>query len=377
MSSARLDVWARAQIVAFHKAGCSTDTIVKKVRKKDGKRPKIRSVRKTIAKHKAMPSWRGEDSSAGGRPRALTEKEHKELTRLVFRERGQHKVTVAYCKKRLPFLRRVNNSTVERALHRAGLTWLRRCEKRFVPPAWKVVRLRYCRWLVLMAQAFLNNFAYTDGTSFYLARCDSEQEDKNRRRLGPFVWRMSNRKDGLWDDNVGPSLYAKAQGYPVKIWGFFANGRLEYWALPEAENGRKAHMTIERYADLVEAKFSQWRQACFGDNRSVHLVQDGERCLWADDSLAALAAARCHPVTKHPKYSPDFNAIENVWHRVRQRLDETAPATLETRPEFLVRLRRTVTWLNTNCREELVHLARNQKERATAVQKLKGARCKF
>ena len=79
----------------------------------------------------------------------------------------------------------------------------------------------------------------------------------------------------------------------------------------------------------------------------------------------------------HPKYSPDFNAIENVWSLIRQRLDKTAPATLEARPEFLARLRRTVTWLNTHCKDNLLHLATNQKERATAVQDLKGARCKW
>ena len=36
-------------------------------------------------------------------------------------------------------------------------------------------------------------------------------------------------QDGLFDENVGPSLYAKAQGMPVKIWGFLGNGRLEYY----------------------------------------------------------------------------------------------------------------------------------------------------
>ena len=69
--------------------------------------------------------------------------------------------------------------------------------------------------------AKLKRFAYTDGTVFYLARSEAELEDKTRLCLGPYVWRMANGKDGLWDANVGPSLYAKAQGKPVKIWGFF------------------------------------------------------------------------------------------------------------------------------------------------------------
>ena len=54
--------------------------------------------------------------------------------------------------------------------------------------------------------AKLKRFAYTVGTVFYLARSEAELEDKTRFCLGPYVWRMANGKDGLWDANVGPSL---------------------------------------------------------------------------------------------------------------------------------------------------------------------------
>ena len=73
-----------------------------------------------------------------------------------------------------------------------------------------------------------NRFAYTDGTTLYLARTWQELEDKQRAALGKLCWRMASGKDGLFDENVGFSMYAKAQGLPVKIWGLFANGRLEY-----------------------------------------------------------------------------------------------------------------------------------------------------
>ena len=50
MSSARLDVWAQAQIVAYAKAGLRPKAIAGKVTKTDGKIPRLRSVQKTIAK---------------------------------------------------------------------------------------------------------------------------------------------------------------------------------------------------------------------------------------------------------------------------------------------------------------------------------------
>ena len=59
MSSARLDVWAPAQIVAYAKAGLRPKAIAGKVTKTDGKIPRLRSVQKTIAKAKKDPHWRG------------------------------------------------------------------------------------------------------------------------------------------------------------------------------------------------------------------------------------------------------------------------------------------------------------------------------
>ena len=76
---------------------------------------------------------------------------------------------------------------------------------------------------------------------------------------------MANGKDGLWDENVGPSLYAKSQGLPVKIRGFFGNGRLFYHVLPadNARKGRTTNMDAARYNALVRQKFASWRRSIF------------------------------------------------------------------------------------------------------------------
>ena len=238
-------------------------------------------------------------------------------------------------------------------------------------PAHKALRLTYCNWVLSRHQTTLERFAYTDGTTFYLARGPLEHEDKRRAALGKCVWRMSNGKDGLHDDNVGPSLYAKSQGYPVKIWGFLANGRLEYWTLPKDvdDKGRykTCNMTTVRYRDLISSKFESWRRSCFEDDEPCKLVQDHERCLWTEINLKALRDAGCPAIANYPKCSPDLNAIEGVWAKLKQRLEATEPQEMETRAEFLIRVRRAVNWLNERCHDDLLTLCTNQKTRAHEV----------
>ena len=95
------------------------------------------------------------------------------------------------------------------------------------------------------------------------------------------------------------------------------------------------------------------------------------------DDLKAEREAGFDTIQKHPKCSPDLNAIEGWWGQLLERLILTAPTGLETRAAFVERLRRTVTWMNNNLRAQGRLLCNNQKARARAVKKLKGARCKW
>eukprot|EP00973_Karenia_brevis_P091447 12407481-Karenia_brevis.AAC.1 len=294
-SSARLDTWTRGVIWGMHLAGMKREDMLSHVRKKDGCELTLHTLDAVIKTKTDNPAWKGEDSSAGGRPRVLTEAQETQVVKLVFRKRGKAKVTIPYCKKVFKWLRQVDDTTVASVLHRAGLKWLTRRRKTWIPDEHKESRLEYCKAVLRKHRTTLDRYAYTDGTAWYLARSAAEQGDKKKLALGRHVWREATGKDGLYNDNVGPSLYAKAQGLPVKIWGFFANGRLEYWVLPaDPEDGRKStHMNGQTYNELIEAKFSMWRRACFGDNQQCHLIQDHEKCLWMADNITALCQAGC------------------------------------------------------------------------------------
>ena len=239
-------------------AGAPHDQIIDAVRKKDGTCPSLRAVGDILSRKRDHPEWCGEDTHSG-RPKALTDAQREQLVDLVFAERGKGKVTVKFCKKRLRFLRAVGRHTVERELQDAGLRWLRRRGKTLVPRPVKLLGVEYAASLKRKWQSVLDRYAYTDGTTFYLARSSVQSADKKRLALGKHVWRMANGKDGLWDDNVGPSLYAKAQGLPVKVWGFFGNGQLQYHVLPK-DSARTTRMDGERYHQHINQRCARWRR---------------------------------------------------------------------------------------------------------------------
>jgi len=106
----------------------------------------------------------------------------------------------------------------------------------------------------------------------------------------------------------------------------------------------------------------------------VLLVKDHERCLWQETKFEAEKKSGFDSLLNFPKCSPDLNASEGWWKRLKDKLAEGAPTVMEARPAFLTRLRRIVTWLNRNAWNDCRALCWNQKERARDVIRLKGAR---
>ena len=82
-------------------------------------------------------------------------------------------------------------------------------------------------------------------------------------------------------------------------------------------------------------------------------------------------------VADYPRCSQDFNAIENIWKLLRERLYATLPEGMESREDFIVRLRNAVSWLKRNRRDQMLYLSTNQKERARDCLLLEGARTKW
>ena len=117
-------------------------------------------------------------------------------------------------------------------------------------------------------------------------------------------------------------------------------------------------MNQDLYSELVEEKFEEWCGDC------DYLVCDYERCLRCPAALHALSKTPLKLVDPYPKASQDFNAIENAWNILKNRVAETMPTTLESRDQFVTRLREAVKWVNKHKAKELWDLSTNQKKRA-------------
>ena len=230
---------------------------------------------------------------------------------------------------------------------------MRRRKKAIVTKAYLAARVDYCKSTKRKAEETLLKWAYTDGTVYYLDRTEEEAEDSKRRALGTHVWRRSGNKDALKQECLGPSAYSKGQGVPCRVWGFLACGVIHIHVLDEGET-----MNEMVYIELVEDKFDEWRGYC------EQLVCDFEGCIRTKAVVHALEKAGLQLVPNFPKCSQDFNAMENVWDILRQRLDDTQPVTREHRDEFIQRLHRAVKWANKERADQLRKLSTNQKERA-------------
>ena len=335
-----------------HGLGCTS--IAKLVKKADGQTCFEESaIGRCMKKLKEHPSWRGDRAAGSGAPRKTSKEQDDEIVKWVLENRGSTKVTVSRLKKQFPHLRKLSDTLVEERLTEADLRWLRRRSKSLVVGKHRAARVAYCEGVKRKHRSTLERWAYVDGTTYYCDRTVDEHEHTVRRSLGTHVWRRSDNSDALYEDCVGPSCYNKAQGLPVRVWGMLAAGVLNIHVLDEGEV-----MDRSLYVELIEDKFDDWRLNC------DWLVTDYEGCLRTPEALHALDRCGLKLVEDYPRVSQDFNAIENAWAILRERLDQTCPVEMESRCDFVRRLRAAVRWTNTHRSEQLWYLSTNQKERA-------------
>ena len=131
----------------MHLAGAGPAQIVKKVRKPDKAPLKPRNVRKIVQKFKENPDWDGSREEGTGPTPILTDSDKKKIMKIVIKHRGKEVVTIGLIKKMLRHLRDVSDRTISRALHEAGLAWLRRRRERALTKKHRLPRIAFSEWL--------------------------------------------------------------------------------------------------------------------------------------------------------------------------------------------------------------------------------------
>ena len=370
---ARLTPFLRGAIYSLFLAGLPEEEIVATVKKPDGINPSLTAVRYTIKLCQAMGgmAWDGVLQTRAGRPQETSHALDRSIVRLVFKYRGRAKVTTDFVQKRIRAARLVSKRTVQRRLVAAGLKWLTRRRKSLVTSIHKPPRMKWAHWVLRRTIDTLGRWAFSDGTVFYLARTPAEKEHTSRGALGTRVWRAASGHDALFEDCVGPSAYWKGQGAPVRVWGLLFRGVLFITVLPIEER-----MNRKWYAWIIEHRFRPWVDKTAGAGTRVFLVQDHERALWTDEPRQAMRCFGVDLLTNFPKCSQDINPIEVAWRELRSRLAAKEPRKFESRAAFIVRLRRSVGWVNQHRAGYFMHLCSAQKEWARDVLAAKGARTK-
>ena len=129
----------------------------------------------------------------------------------------------------------------------------------------------------------------------------------------------------------------------------------------------------------VKRSCKAWEKKMFprAGSTKLPIVKDFEKFLRQRRNIKAEEAAGLKTLPQHAKLAPDLNAMENVWDLIQDRLLPTAPVEMDSRTEFIKRLRRTVTWMNTHAKVQIRGVCWNQQKRAAHVLKLSGARCRW
>ena len=304
-----------------------------------------------------------------GRPRTTCTNIDKQIMKVVFKFRGQAKVTASFIKQILPATRKLSHRTLQRRLVEAGLKYLRRRRKTLVPTIHKPARLKWCRWVLKRTASHFAKWIYTDGTVFYIARSVTEKESSKRGSLGPMVWRQANGCDAMYEDCIGPSSYWKGQGAVIRVWGLLIGGALCIYIMPAGEV-----MNRWWYQWLIINKFPVWIAKHLGQRAKTFLVQDHERALWCDEPITAMPEQRITLLANYPKCSQDLNPIETAWREVRARLYDTERTDREGRNAFIIRPKLAVEWVNRNRGDYLNTLCNCQKAWARDVLQAKGSR---
>lgn len=327
------------------------------------------------------------------------------------------------------------NNTICNAIKKHGLLWKSRRKKATYGKQCRRNRLKHCKAMLKWSDKKLQRLVFIDGCTVHWPRSVKAMRDTAKFHLGDSVWRKGS--EGLHKDCVGPSTYARSQGGALKIWGMAGwkqgrDGKAVFKASPlppqnstsykvvttsrrlsKKKKGKKGvrqsvpkkaaattqvktipknqnsvSMNKRRFADWVNTKLVKWlRELGFSTRREDAakkgpiLVMDKERCLHAPESKRLL---RSHGITilkSHPTSSPDLNAIETLWAKMKARVfsSQGFPTKIARRDFWGRRVQNAIRDMNSHQgRDSIANMTwRSMKSRCRAVIENDGGKTEY
>jgi transposase len=200
---------------------------------------------------------------------------------------------------------------------------------------WTAVLIRVLIWRefgVLYNGQYVCTLLHNLGFSFQKARFVSDHLDAARRQAWlqedwPMILRAAKRRKGLllFEDeasfaqwgSLGYTWARRGQQPEVKTSGkrkgYKVFGAIEYFSGRLFSQGIEGRFNSENYQAFLEMLMAQTTQHLF-------LIHDGARYHTSASTQAFLAAHRARiTAAPLPSYSPDYNPIEYLWKKTKQR----------------------------------------------------------
>ena len=208
----------------------------------------------------------------------------------------------------------------------------------------------------------------------------------------------------------GASVYYKGQGMGVKFWGGMGchqktgDTKLFMTTLPPQDkkkrrvrkknkhgkyykrtvkNNSSVSMTSDRFCKMVKNNFVPWAKAlgfdmrptCPKDKKPI-IVLDGETAINTPEANKALKKAGFLRA-KHPKSSPDLNAVETAWSRLKDMVYDIKkfPSKIPNRNEWVKKVHNCLKKVNKTDLNAIGY--KSMKTRAKDILKVDGHRSRW